>query len=94
MKKEMQTSALTLQKHVRGWLTRRRFKLLREKQMREQAEQQRLEKERRNARNMNIKQIFGRAALLQKLASEEKQDDGNDKENKAAVIIQSCEYFY
>lgn len=40
-------SAVTLQKHVRGWLTRRRMnKLLREKQEKERIERERLEKER------------------------------------------------
>lgn len=91
LKKDMQLSALTLQKHVRGWITRRRFKLLREKQMREQQlEMERIENEKKN--NRNIKQIFGRAALLQKLATEEKMDNSNDKENRAAVVIQSCKY--
>ncbi|XP_065087512.1 myosin-IIIb-like isoform X4 [Ochlerotatus camptorhynchus] len=40
-------SAVTLQKHVRGWLTRRRMnKLLREKQEKDRIERERLEKER------------------------------------------------
>lgn len=81
----MQSSALTLQKHVRGWITRRRIKMLKEKLLREQAENDKNEKEKKN-----IRQVFGRAALLQKLSYEEKSDGGIDKENKAAMIIQSC----
>lgn len=89
MRKNLQLSALTLQKHVRGWITRRRFKLLREKQLREQqAEIERNEKDKKN-----VKQIFGRAALLQKLASEDKNENDTDKENRAAVVIQSCKIY-
>ena len=91
MKEEMRLSALTLQKHVRGWLTRKRYLMIKEKQMREQiALEQEQEKERQLAKN---KQVFGRAALLQRLAT---QDNGgsNEKETRAAVVIQSCEYFF
>ena len=87
----MRLSALTLQKHVRGWLTRRRYLIIKEKQRREQiALEQELEKERQNAKN---KQIFGRAALLQRLASKE-HGGGNEKETRAAVVIQSCKFRY
>lgn len=45
-KQRVALSAVTLQKHVRGWLTRRRMRILKEKQERERLEQERLEKER------------------------------------------------
>jgi myosin III len=84
LKKEKELSALTLQKHVRGWLTRRRFQLLREKQIREKIELER--QERKN--EMNLKnQFMSRSALLKKLSSEEQ---GFDKENRAAMVIQTC----
>lgn len=84
LKREKELSALTLQKHVRGWLTRRRIQLLREKQIRE-----RIELERQGRKNeINMKnQFMSRSALLKKLNSEEQ---GIDKENRAAMVIQTC----
>lgn len=91
MKEEMRLSALTLQKHVRGWLTRRRYLIIKEKQRREQIIlEQEQEKERQLAKN---KQIFGRAALLQRLASQE-HGGKDEKETRAAVVIQSCKFYY
>lgn len=80
LKREKEMVALTLQRHVRGWLTRRRFEVMREKQLREQME---TEKQNENL----IKQFVSRAALLKKLNS---QDQKGDKENRAAVVIQTC----
>lgn len=89
LKKEKEVSALTLQKHVRGWLTRRRFQLLREKQIREKIEMER--KERKNENMVKQEQYFvSRSALLKKLHS---QDQSVDKENRAAMVIQTCEKF-
>lgn len=70
LKREKEVSALTLQRHVRGWLTRRRIELLREKQ-----------------HGNVMKQFVSRAALLKRLNS---QDERGDKENQAAVVIQTC----
>ncbi len=86
LKKEKEISALTLQKHVRGWLTRRRFQLQREKQIREKIELERKERKNENAVKQQ-QQFVSRSALLKKLNS---QDQGVDKENRAAMVIQTC----
>lgn len=83
VKREKEVSALTLQRHVRGWLTRRRIELMKEKQMREKIDIERKEKQHGNV----MKQFVSRAALLKKLNS---QDERGDKENHAAVVIQTC----
>lgn len=83
VKREKEISALTLQRHVRGWLTRRRIELMKEKQMREKIDIERKEKQHGNV----MKQFVSRAALLKKLNS---QDERGDKENHAAVVIQTC----
>lgn len=81
--KKQKENALMLQKHVRGWLTRKRFQLLRDKQFREIIEKERLEKQNENL----IRPPFvSRSALLKKLA----HSDKGDKENHAAVVIQTC----
>lgn len=80
LKREKEVSALTLQRHVRGWLTRRRVELMRDKQIREKIE---IERQHGNV----VKQFVSRAALLKKLNS---QDDRREKENHAAVVIQTC----
>ena len=86
LKREKELSALTIQKNVRGWLTRRRFQLMREKKIREKIEMER--RERKNE-NVAIQQSFiSRSALLQRLNS---QEEKGDKENRAAVVIQTCE---
>lgn len=85
LKKEKELNVLTLQKHVRGWLTRRRFHLLKDKQIREKIEQER--REQQNGDNL-MKQFVSRSALLKKLSSQ--NDSSNDKENHAAVVIQTC----
>ena len=85
LKIEKELSALTLQRHVRGWLTRRRFQLMREKQIREKIE---AERQRKNGNNLK-QQFVSRSALLKKLNSEEQ---GFDKENRAAMVIQTCEW--
>ncbi|XP_058463872.1 myosin-IIIb-like isoform X1 [Malaya genurostris] len=96
-------SAVTLQKHVRGWLTRRRMnRMLRERQEKERIEQERLEKERvarekKNNEQNKAKQAFAKAKLIHQLSNQdlikpsEKQNvDVNNKENeKAAIVIQS-----
>jgi myosin-3 len=89
LKREKELSALTLQKHVRGWLTRRRFHIMREKQIREKIEQEKKERELANERKNGIgmRQFMSRAALLQKITNQEHKDD---KENRAAVVIQTC----
>lgn len=82
LKKEKEV--LTLQRHVRGWLTRRRYHLMREKQIREKIEKERLE--RQNA-NVVMQPFVSRSALIRKLNEEEEKQD---KENHAAVVIQTC----
>lgn len=97
---EKESNVLTLQRHVRGWLTRRRFQLLRDKQIREKIEiERRLELERRvelerkqkhEKNNSNVMQQFvSRSALLRKLSS---QEEVQNKENQAAVVIQTCKF--
>lgn len=71
-------SALTLQKHVRGWLTRRKLKLLR--QAKESANKQSREEE-ENMRH---------AALLKRL--ELQKHHKNESENRAALVIQTCNF--
>lgn len=83
LRKEKEINALMLQKHVRGWLTRKRFQLLREKQLREKIEKERLEKQNESV----VKPFVSRAALLKKINA---QADVGDKENHAAVVIQTC----
>ncbi|CRL04515.1 CLUMA_CG017591, isoform A [Clunio marinus] len=82
LKREQELSALTLQKHVRGWLTRRRFELMREKKIREKLEKERKDRENR----ISITPFISREALLRKLES---QDRSHEKENRAAVVIQT-----
>ncbi|KAL1398034.1 hypothetical protein pipiens_009276, partial [Culex pipiens pipiens] len=98
-------SAVTLQKHVRGWLTRRRMnKLIREKQERERVERERAEKERiarekKNNEQNKAKQAFAKAKLIHQMSNHElikpaertqNAVDVNNKENeKAAIVIQS-----
>lgn len=93
LKHEKELSALTLQKHVRGWLTRRRLHIMREKQLRERIEQERKERELANERKnaIGMRQFMSRAALLQKITNQEHKDD---KENRAAVVIQTCKWLY
>lgn len=83
LKIEKEANVLTLQKHVRGWLTRKRFQLLRDKQIREKLEMDRKEKQNENV----MSQFVSRSALLKKLNS---QSVTGDKENHAAVVIQTC----
>ncbi|XP_062560634.1 myosin-IIIb-like isoform X2 [Armigeres subalbatus] len=77
-------SAVTLQKHVRGWLTRRRMnKLLKEKQEKERIERERIEKERerlekeriarekKNNEQNKAKQAFARAKFIHQMANNE-----------------------
>lgn len=93
LKKEKETNVLTLQKHVRGWLTRRRFHLLRDKRIREKIEMERKERQQQSEKkpdNNLLQQFVSRSALLKKLNS---QDDRRDKENHAAVVIQTCKRF-
>ncbi|XP_055618927.1 myosin-IIIb-like isoform X2 [Toxorhynchites rutilus septentrionalis] len=96
-------SAVTLQKHVRGWLTRRRMnKLMRERKEKERLEQERLEKERlarekKNNEQNKVKQALAKAKLIHQYTnnelnkpSEKHSVDVNNKENeKAAIVIQS-----
>uniref|UniRef100_A0A182P5D9 non-specific serine/threonine protein kinase n=1 Tax=Anopheles epiroticus TaxID=199890 RepID=A0A182P5D9_9DIPT len=101
-KQRVALSAVTLQKHVRGWLTRRRMRILKEKQERERLEQERLEKERlakekKNNEQNKAKQALAKAKLIHQLSNhqlEAKHDkrgaDMNNKENeRAAIVIQS-----
>ncbi|XP_055600168.1 myosin-IIIb-like isoform X2 [Uranotaenia lowii] len=102
-KQRAAVSAVTLQKHVRGWLTRRRMnKLLREKQEKERQEKERLEKERiarekKNNEQNKAKQAFAKAKLIHQMSngdliksSDKTHMDMNNKENeKAAIVIQS-----
>uniref|UniRef100_A0A182WDQ6 non-specific serine/threonine protein kinase n=1 Tax=Anopheles minimus TaxID=112268 RepID=A0A182WDQ6_9DIPT len=64
-KQRVALSAVTLQKHVRGWLTRRRMRILKEKQERERErlEQERLEKERLAKEKKNNGMLFGKRRL-------------------------------
>ncbi|XP_052862446.1 myosin-IIIb [Anopheles cruzii] len=73
-KQRVALSAVTLQKHVRGWLTRRRMRLLKEKQERERLEQERLEKERlakekKNNEQNKAKQALAKAKLIHQLSN-------------------------
>ena len=91
LKIEKELNVLTLQKHVRGWLTRRRFQLMRDKQIREKIEKDRKEKQNQmqNQNHVVMQQFVSRSALLRKLEAEEEKQD---KENHAAVVIQTCEW--
>ncbi|XP_058834413.1 myosin-IIIb-like isoform X4 [Topomyia yanbarensis] len=96
-------SAVTLQKHVRGWLTRRRMnKMLRERQEKERIEQERAEKERiarekKNNEQNKAKQALAKAKMIHQHSnhelikpSEKQSVDIHNKENeKAAIVIQS-----
>lgn len=86
LKKEKELNALTLQKHVRGWLTRRRFQLLRDKRIREKIELDR--KERENCKRIDSpkNQFVSRSEILKKLNGEK-----NDQDH-AARVIQTCKY--
>lgn len=75
-KEQMDTSAITLQKHVRGWLSRRKARELREDRERERLELERIERE-RMAKEQRIRQ---------------KKNKENLNKNDAATIIQSCKY--
>lgn len=86
LKKKKELNALMLQKHVRGWLTRKRFQLLRDKHFKEKIEKERLEKQ-NDA--VLMKPFVSRSALLKKLNAESSK---GDKENHAAVVIQTCKY--
>lgn len=89
MKKEKELNVLTLQKHVRGWLTRKRYKLLRNKQFFESAEKEcrgKPQNDKKTAENLQP-QFVSRSALLRKLNS---QHEVSDKENHAALVIQTC----
>uniref|UniRef100_A0A182Q3R7 non-specific serine/threonine protein kinase n=1 Tax=Anopheles farauti TaxID=69004 RepID=A0A182Q3R7_9DIPT len=103
-KQRVALSAVTLQKHVRGWLTRRRMRILKEKQERERLEQERLEKERlakekKNNEQNKAKQALAKAKLIHQLSNhqleakhshEKRSMDINNKENeRAAIVIQS-----
>ncbi|KFB46475.1 myosin iii [Anopheles sinensis] len=73
-KQRVALSAVTLQKHVRGWLTRRRMRILKEKQERERLEQERLEKERlakekKNNEQNKAKQALAKAKLIHQLSN-------------------------
>lgn len=83
-------NVLMLQKHVRGWLTRRRFHLQRDKRIREKIEFERKERQQQIEMKPDnlMKQFVSRSALLKKL--DNSQDDRGDKENHAAVVIQTC----
>jgi myosin III len=87
LKREKELSALTLQKHVRGWLTRRRIELLREKKIREKIEMERREKHNALQQENVMQKFVSRAALLAKLNA---QDEVVEKENRAAMVIQTC----
>ncbi|XP_050079971.1 myosin-IIIb-like isoform X2 [Anopheles maculipalpis] len=102
-KQRVALSAVTLQKHVRGWLTRRRMRLLKEKQERERErlEQERLEKERlakekKNNEQNKAKQALAKAKLIHQLSNhqleakhihEKRNVDMNNKENERAAIV-------
>ncbi|XP_035785820.1 myosin-IIIb-like isoform X3 [Anopheles albimanus] len=104
-KQRVALSAVTLQKHVRGWLTRRRMRILKEKQERERLEQERLEKERlakekKNNEANKAKQALAKAKLIHQLSNHQLEaqhqhekrssSDVNNKENeRAAIVIQS-----
>lgn len=87
LKNEKELSALTLQKHVRGWLTRRKIKLMRERNIREKIEKERKDK---NNENTQMMHFMSRSALLKKLDSDEERQHQKEKENRAAMVIQSC----
>lgn len=86
LKLEKELSALTLQKHVRGWLTRRKIKLMQERNIREK-----IEKEKKNNEN-KMMHFMSRSALLKKLDSDEERIYQQEKENRAASVIQSCKW--
>lgn len=87
LKKEKEMSALTLQKHVRGWLTRRRIKVMKERSIREKIERDRKEKK---AEGIKLMHFMSRSALLKKLDSAEEKQQQQDKEHRAAMVIQTC----
>lgn len=100
-KLRMAVSALTLQKHIRGWLTRRKIQLVKERREKERLEREqkkeRMEKEKKVIDNGKVQQVFNRAKLLSRLSAQEMiKNENHNKENwnqeeKAALLIQNCE---
>lgn len=103
------SSAVTLQRHVRGWLTRRRVQVLKE---REREHRERLERERRRREEeeqqkreaeSRAKIAAAKAKILRKINSQDispfdiKSDIRKNKENvnmeKAASIIQNRMFY-
>lgn len=87
-KLEKEQNILTLQRHVRGWLTRKRFQLLKDKQIAEKIMKERKEEQREERKVSGDVQGISRSALLRKLNL---QKEMQDKKNLAAVVIQTCE---
>lgn len=93
------SSAVTLQKHVRGWLTRRRIQLIKE---RERENQERLEKERKRREEeeqqkreneSKAKLAAAKAKIIRKISSQEllpfdvKSNIRRNKENNNNVEL-------
>ncbi|XP_061511174.1 myosin-IIIb isoform X2 [Anopheles gambiae] len=100
-KQRVALSAVTLQKHVRGWLTRRRMRILKEKQERERLEQERLEKERlakerlakekKNNEQNKAKQALAKAKLIHQLSSNQLEAKHNHHHEKRAMDMNNKE---
>uniref|UniRef100_A0A8W7P1E9 non-specific serine/threonine protein kinase n=1 Tax=Anopheles coluzzii TaxID=1518534 RepID=A0A8W7P1E9_ANOCL len=100
-KQRVALSAVTLQKHVRGWLTRRRMRILKEKQERERLEQERLEKERlakerlakekKNNEQNKAKQALAKAKLIHQLSSNQLEAKHNLHHEKRAMDMNNKE---
>ncbi|XP_026319847.1 myosin-IIIb-like isoform X2 [Hyposmocoma kahamanoa] len=98
LRAQMAISVLTLQRHVRGWLTRKKLQE-RQRQLAREFQREQMEHEARKHQKPgvpNINKAMMKAKVLGRMTS---QDDNNDKtnssnkenihSNKAAVIIQS-----
>ncbi|CAK1601925.1 unnamed protein product [Parnassius mnemosyne] len=100
LRAQMAISVLTLQRHVRGWLTRKHLKE-RHKQLAREFQREQMEQDDNHRRHQkpgvvpNKNKAFIKAKLLRKTTSEERdsiESDSSNKENnnnQAAVIIQS-----
>lgn len=99
-KLEQSTSVVTLQKHVRGWLTRKRVaKELKRKEMeeREKTEFNNAKNVKRNIDPAKAIEAFSQAKLVNKLPTNEPgtiKVQKNLNIDEAAVLIQSCKFYF
>lgn len=97
---EQSTSVVTLQKHVRGWLTRKRVaKDLKRKEIeeREKAEFNNAKNAKRNIDPSKAIEAFSQAKLVNKLPSNDPDTFKVQKNlniDEAAVLIQSCKFIF